>query len=207
MFTGLVEALGRVENLRGGRLVVSSGLQEVKLGDSVAVNGVCLTVVKLKGGLLEFDLSEETLQRSNLRFLKPGDLLNLERALKVSDRLGGHLLQGHVDFTAPIAQLSQRGGHWSLTVKILGGYEPYFVEKGSVGIDGISLTINRVEGQLLHINIIPHTYQNTNLKVRKPGDMVNVEVDIIGKYVINYLQRFRGSPLQGMLESFYNISP
>ncbi|MDW8032313.1 MAG: riboflavin synthase [Aquificaceae bacterium] len=207
MFTGLVEALGRVENLRGGRLVVSSGLQEVKLGDSVAVNGVCLTVVKLEGGLLEFDLSEETLQRSNLRFLKPGDLLNLERALKVSDRLGGHLLQGHVDFTAPIAQLSQRGGHWSLTVKILGGYEPYFVEKGSVGIDGISLTINRVEGQLLHINIIPHTYQNTNLKVRKPGDMVNVEVDIIGKYVINYLQRFRGSPLQGMLESFYNISP
>ncbi|MCX7989140.1 MAG: riboflavin synthase [Aquificaceae bacterium] len=205
MFTGLVEALGRVENLRGGRLVVSSGLQEVKLGDSVAVNGVCLTVVKLEGGLLEFDLSEETLQRSNLRFLKPGDLLNLERALKVSDRLGGHLLQGHVDFTAPIAQLSQRGGHWSLTVKILGGYEPYFVEKGSVGIDGISLTINRVEGQLLHINIIPHTYQNTNLKVRKPGDMVNVEVDIIGKYVINYLQRFRGSPLQGMLESFYNI--
>ncbi|MCS7195854.1 MAG: riboflavin synthase [Aquificaceae bacterium] len=207
MFTGLVEALGRVENLRGGRLVVSSGLQEVKLGDSVAVNGVCLTLVKLEGGLLEFDLSEETLQRSNLRFLKPGDLLNLERALKVSDRLGGHLLQGHVDFTAPIAQLSQRGGHWSLTVKILGGYEPYFVEKGSVGIDGISLTINRVEGQLLHINIIPHTYQNTNLKVRKPGDMVNVEVDIIGKYVINYLQRFRGSPLQGMLESFYNISP
>ncbi|MEN3028985.1 MAG: riboflavin synthase [Aquificaceae bacterium] len=207
MFTGLVEALGRVEKLRGGRLVVSSGLQEVKLGDSVAVNGVCLTLVRLEGGLLEFDLSEETLQRSNLRFLKPGDLLNLERALRASDRLGGHILQGHVDFTAPITQLSQRGGHWSLVVRILEGYEPYFVEKGSVAIDGISLTINRVEGQLLHINIIPHTYQNTNLKIRKPGDMVNVEVDIIGKYVINYLQRFKGSSLQCMLENFYNISP
>lgn len=205
MFTGLVEALGRVEDLRAGRLRLKCALEEIKVGDSLAVNGVCLTAVKVEAGLVEFDLSQETLQRSNLKTLRPGDLVNLERALKVGDRLGGHILQGHVDFTAPIVQLTQVGKHWSLVVRIREGYEPYFVEKGSVGIDGISLTINKVEEGLIYINIIPHTYESTNLKLRKAGHLVNVEVDIIGKYVVNYLQRLQGVPLQRKLESFYNI--
>lgn len=207
MFTGLVEKVGRVEGLRGGRLVVEAGYEDVLLGESIAVNGVCLTVVKTEGEFLHFDLSEETLSRSNLRFLKRGDHVNLERALRLSDRLGGHLLQGHVDFTSPIVQLQKRGEHWLLRVQIDPDYSAYFVEKGSVGIDGISLTINRVEGQLIQMNIIPHTYENTNLKFRKPGEMVNVEVDIIGKYVINYLQRLQGGSLQSLLEAFYNINP
>lgn len=206
MFTGLVERLGRVERAGGGRLVVDAGFGDVLLGESIAVNGVCLTVAKIEGELLHFDLSEETLNRSNLRFLKRGDYTNMERALRLSDRLGGHLLQGHVDFVSPIVQLQRRGEHWLLTVQIKSGYDVYFVEKGSVGIDGISLTVNRIEGQLIHMNIIPHTYESTNLRFRKPGDMVNVEVDIVGKYVINYLQRLRGGSLQSLLEDLYNIN-
>ena len=201
MFTGLVERVGRVEALRGGRLVLDAGFEDVVIGESIAVNGVCLTVVKIDRNILEFDLSEETLSRSNLRFLKRGDYVNLERALRLSDRLGGHILQGHVDFTSPIVKLQRTGEHWSLVVEIKPGYEMYFVEKGSIGIDGISLTINKVERQFIYINVIPHTYQNTNLRFRKVGDMVNVEVDIVGKYVVNYLQRLKGGNLQNLLEN------
>lgn len=201
MFTGLVERVGRVEALRGGRLVLDAGFEDVVVGESIAVNGVCLTVVKIDRNILEFDLSEETLSRSNLRFLKRGDYVNLERALRPSDRLGGHILQGHVDFTSPIVRLQKTGEHWSLVVEIKPGYEMYFVEKGSVGIDGISLTINKVERRFIYINVIPHTYQNTNLRFRKVGDMVNVEVDIIGKYVVNYLQRLEGGNLQNLLDN------
>ena len=201
MFTGLVERVGRVEALRGGRLVLDAGFEDVVVGESIAVNGVCLTVVKIDRNILEFDLSEETLSRSNLRFLKRGDYVNLERALRLSDRLGGHILQGHVDFTSPIVKLQRTGEHWSLVVEIKPGYEMYFVEKGSVGIDGISLTINKVERRFIYINVIPHTYQNTNLRFRKTGDMVNVEVDIVGKYVVNYLQRLKGGNLQNLLDN------
>ena len=158
-------------------------------------------MVKIDRNILEFDLSEETLSRSNLRFLKRGDYVNLERALKLSDRLGGHILQGHVDFTSPIVKLQKTGEHWSLVVEIKPGYEMYFVEKGSVGIDGISLTINKVERRFIYINVIPHTYQNTNLRFRKTGDMVNVEVDIVGKYVVNYLQKLKGGNLQNLLDN------
>ncbi len=200
MFTGLVEALGIVQSLRNNRLTIKAPFEDVKIGESIAVNGVCLTVVKIEKDFLHFDVSEETLRRSNLKLLSYGDYVNLERALRVSDRLGGHILQGHVDFTSPIVELSKRGEHWSLKVKIKEGYEVYFVEKGSIGIDGISLTINSVEGGIVHINVIPHTYENTNLKKRKPGDMVNVEVDIIGKYVVNYLKRQERPNLQKILE-------
>jgi riboflavin synthase len=207
MFTGLVEKVGVVESLKSGRLTVRAGFDEVKVGDSIAVNGVCFTVVNIEKDRLSFDLSEETLSRSNLKFLKPGDIVNLERALRASDRLGGHILQGHVDFTAPIVELIRKGEHWSLKVRIKEDHEVYFVEKGSVGIDGISLTINKIEGSIIHMNIIPHTYENTNLKVRKPGDMVNVEIDIIGKYVVNYLKSVRKTDLQSLLEGLYNINP
>lgn len=200
MFTGLVEALGIVQSFRNNRLIIKAPFEDVRIGDSIAVNGVCLTVVKIERELLHFDVSEETLNRSNLKFLNFGDYVNLERALRLSDRLGGHILQGHVDFTSPIVELSRRGEHWSLKVKIKEGYEVYFVEKGSIGIDGISLTINKIEGNTVHINVIPHTYENTNLKKRKLGDMVNVETDIIGKYVINYLKGQERPNLQKMLE-------
>ncbi len=207
MFTGLVERVGKVVSFTGGQLCLWAGFEDVKLGDSVAVNGVCLTVVKIEKELLYFDVSEETLRRSNLRLLKAGDPVNLERALKPTDRLGGHLLQGHVDFTAPILMLERRGQHWELRVKISEDYRLYFVEKGSVGIDGISLTINSVHEDFISMNIIPHTFANTNLRYKKKGDLVNVEVDIIGKYVLNYLRKINKKDLHALLEEFYNTSP
>ena len=204
MFSGLVEDVGIVEDFRlapgGAKLRLRSNLKDLKIGDSVAVNGVCLTLVSFEKNLLSFDLSQETLNRSNLRFLKKGDLVNLERALKVGDRIGGHILQGHVDFTSRIEGFFQRGQHWELRVQIPEEYLVYVVEKGSIGIDGISLTINSVQKGIISINIIPHTYQHTNLKSRKVGDLVNVELDILGKYVVNYIKSLQG---QGKLERLW----
>ena len=192
MFSGLVEEVGRVEELKllsgGAKLTVKSTLKDVKIGDSIAVNGVCLTVVDIQNDTLSFDLSQETLSRSNLKLLKKGDPVNLERALRVGDRIGGHFLQGHVDFTSKVLVFSQRGSHWELKIHIPEDYREYVVEKGSIGIDGISLTINYVEQDAVSINIIPHTYERTNLRRRKVGDLVNVELDILGKYVINYVK-------------------
>ncbi len=193
MFTGLVEDLGKVVSFqkkqRGAILALKTKLRDIRVGDSVAVNGVCLTAVEVKESLIEFELSPETLNRSNLRYLKIGDYVNLERALRISDRLGGHIVQGHVDFTAKILSFKNLGEHRELRIEIQKGWEKYFVEKGSVALDGISLTVNYIEANTLSINVIPHTYENTNLKFRKVGDLVNVEVDIIGKYVIHYLEK------------------
>lgn len=207
MFTGLVEDVGKVKNIKisskGGTLEVITSLKEIKVGDSVAVNGVCLTVTKVEDSIIYFDLSPETLRRSNLSKASVGDLINLERAIKVGDRLGGHILLGHVDFTSRIESFRSVGDHYELKIYIPDEWILYFVEKGSVGIDGISLTVNTVEGNLISLNIIPHTYQNTNLKGRKEGDHVNIEVDILGKYVINYLSKRRERRLDQLLERLF----
>ena len=188
MFTGLVEDVGKVLRAGGGILVVETSLTDIEVGDSVAVNGACLTAVEVDGGKVTFEVSQETLSKTNLADLKAGDRVNLERALKVGSRLGGHIVQGHVDFTARIREMRPQGGHRLLTLEIPREWSLYFVEKGSVAVDGISLTVNAVEGNFIFINIIPHTLENTNLKFRKPGDRVNIETDIIGKYVIRYLE-------------------
>ena len=188
MFTGLVEDVGKVLRAGGGVLVVETSLTDIEVGDSVAVNGACLTAVEVDGGKVTFEVSQETLSRTNLADLKAGDRVNLERALKVGSRLGGHIVQGHVDFTARIREIRPQGGHRLLTLEIPREWSLYFVEKGSVAVDGISLTVNAVEGNFIFINIIPHTLENTNLKFRKPGDRVNIETDIIGKYIIRYLE-------------------
>lgn len=207
MFTGLVEDIGKVKSLKlsskGGVLIVETSLDDIRVGDSVSVNGVCLTVTKLEGKEISFDLSPETLKRSNLGILSAGDPVNLERAVKVGDRLGGHILAGHVDFTSRVVSLKSLGEHYELKIYVPDAWLVYFVEKGSVGIDGISLTINSLEENLLHINIIPHTYENTNLKYRKDGDYVNVEVDLLGKYVINYLYKREGNRLDRLLEKLF----
>ncbi|SNZ16918.1 riboflavin synthase [Hydrogenobacter hydrogenophilus] len=207
MFTGLVEDVGEVKALKtssaGGRLSVKTSLKDIKLGDSVAVNGVCLTVVKIVKDELLFDLSLETLKRSNLGMLSAGDPVNLERALKVGDRLGGHILLGHVDFTSRITYFKSKGDHYELKVYVPDNWLVYFVEKGSVGLDGISLTVNYVERNTISLNIIPHTYENTNLKYKKEGDYVNVEVDVIGKYVVSYLRKIKGKSLERLFEEFF----
>ncbi len=207
MFTGLIEDIGEVKTIKtsstGGKLSVKTSLKDIKLGDSVAVNGVCLTVVKIVKDELLFDLSLETLKRSNLGMLSVGDHVNLERALRLGDRLGGHILLGHVDFTSRITYFKSRGNHYELKVYVPDSWLEYFVEKGSVGIDGISLTVNYVEGNTISINIIPHTYENTNLKYKREGDHVNIEVDIIGKYVVNYLRKIKGNGLKRLFEELF----
>ncbi|HIQ48533.1 MAG TPA: riboflavin synthase [Aquifex aeolicus] len=204
MFTGLIEDLGKVidisVSLKGAELVVETKLSDIKIGDSVAVNGACLTVTEIRGNKYSFDVSPETLKRTNLGLLKRGDYVNLERALKVGDRLGGHIVQGHVDFTSKIKALKFLGEHYELVIEIPNNWVSYIVEKGSIAIDGISLTVNYIRNNSAYINIIPHTYERTNLRFRKNGDWVNVETDIIGKYVINYLNTSRKK--ENILEEF-----
>jgi riboflavin synthase len=207
MFTGLIEDVGRITNLRisskGGLISIKTSLDDIKVGDSVAVNGVCLTVVKMVDQEVFFELSPETLKRSNLGMLSVGDPVNLERALKVGDRLGGHILLGHVDFTSRITYFKSKGEHYELKVYVPDSWLVYFVEKGSAGLDGISLTVNYIERNTISLNIIPHTYENTNLKYKKEGDHVNIEVDVIGKYVVKYLHKIKGSSLERLLEEFF----
>ena len=211
MFTGLVEEVGKVVSLKkspeGALLTVETSLGDIKIGDSVAVNGACLTVVDIDQQRVSFELSPETLKRTNLGLLKTGDFVNLERALRVGDRLGGHIVQGHVDFTARIISFKNLGKHRELVIEIPTGWEKYFVEKGSVALDGISLTVNTVQGNKISINIIPHTYEHTNLKYKKVGDLLNVETDIVGKYVINYLERFssKETSLEEKLKNLLNF--
>ncbi len=204
MFSGIVEEVGKVRDLRrtgkGAKLTVETELPGIGEGDSVAVNGVCLTVVRVRDQLLEFDLSPETLRTSNLGLLKRGDRVNLERSLRVDSRLGGHIVMGHVDFTSRILSFKPVGEHRELVIEVPRDKEVYFAPKGSVAVDGISLTVNRVEAGRLSVNIIPYTYENTNLRFRKAGDLVNVEIDVIARYVVSFLKREKGENLKDLLE-------
>jgi len=194
MFTGLVEEVGKVREIKksskGAKLKVEckSVLEGTKIGDSIAVNGVCLTVVELGENYLSFDISYETLRRSSLSLIKPGSPVNLERALKLGDRLGGHILQGHVDTTTKITAIKREGEGYTFTFKLPKAYTHLVVEKGSIGIDGISLTIADIFPDSFTVAVIPHTFEKTNLKFKKPGDAVNLEFDIIGKYVEKMLK-------------------
>ena len=206
MFTGLVEDIGEVISLfrdsKGGWLSVRTELGNIKVGDSVAVNGACLTAVKVDENTITFEVSPETFKRTNLGLLRRGDPVNLERALRADSRLGGHFVLGHVDFTAKILSFRNLGEHRELVIEIPPDQRRFFVEKGSVAVDGISLTVNYVRGNSISINIVPYTFENTNLKFRKPGDLVNVEVDIIGKYVVNYLSGREGDLEDKLREIF-----
>lgn len=189
MFTGLIEDLGTVRGLQragaGGRLSVTTSIPatELVLGESIAVNGVCLTVVAIDDGGFTADVSPETLERSNLGGLRSGSAVNLERALRLGDRLGGHLVSGHIDGTGSIAERRQDGN--AVRFALHAGWQicRYVVAKGSIAIDGISLTVNRVDEERFEVAIIPHTLAVTTLHDARPGRTVNLEVDIVGKYV------------------------
>ena len=201
MFTGLIEDVGRVTGLvrsgESGQLTVATSLPtaEIRLGDSVAVNGVCLTVTRQEESGLTFDVSPETLDRSGLGVLKSGDKVNLERALRLSDRLGGHIVTGHVDCIARVESRREQANALVFTFRLQNpAMARYLVPKGSVAIDGISLTVNDVNNPSFSVSIIPHTAAMTTLAFRKPGDRVNIETDIIGKYVERLLVGREGSP-------------
>ncbi len=194
MFSGIVEEIGSIELIQrmpsGLKLYVKCKkiLDDLKLGDSVAVNGVCLTAVEINNDSFAADVSFETLSKSNLGDLKIKDFVNLERALKVSDRLSGHIVLGHIDSKCIISKIQKRGDFYILGVSIDDYVYRYCIKKGSVCIDGISLTINEIDNTYLELAIIPHTFENTNLRYKKVGNYVNIEVDVLGKYVEKMLK-------------------
>jgi riboflavin synthase len=185
MFTGIVEERGTVLEAGAFRLVVGcrTVVSESDIGASVAVNGVCLTVVARGPEDLAFDLSEETLGRSTLGRLRPGDPVNLERPVTLSARLGGHLVQGHVDGVGEVAAIERDQGGAVLTTRVPEGLLRYAVEKGSITVDGVSLTIAELAGDGMRVALIPHTLAVTTLGTVVPGDLVNLEMDVIAKYV------------------------
>jgi riboflavin synthase len=180
MFTGIVEELGRLESLDHGRLRIAATdvLTDVTIGDSIAVNGCCLTVVAFGDDWWEADVSDETISRTSLASAQAGDGVNLERAVRVSDRLGGHLVQGHVDAVGEIVDPVPE-----LRVRIPESLMRYVVEKGSVTVDGVSLTVVEPLEDGFTVAIIPHTAAVTTLGAKRPGDLVNLEVDVMAKYV------------------------
>ena len=185
MFTGIVEELGTVV-AAGPKLKIhcSTVLSDLSTGASIAVNGVCLTAVDVTGEGFTADLAPETLSRSNLRDLAAGSRVNLERPVTPATRLSGHIVQGHVDATGEIVSLDALGdsNYW-LKVRVPKSLDRYLVEKGSVTLDGISLTIASVDADVIALTIIPHTYTNTNMHQARPGSRVNIEVDVLAKHV------------------------
>ena len=189
MFTGIVEELGRLESLDNGRLRIGATLvlDDVAIGESIAVNGCCLTVVAFGDGWWEADVSGETISRTSLVMVQPGDGINLERAVRVSDRLGGHIVQGHVDAVGEVVEPVP-----DLRVKVPASLIRYLVEKGSVTVDGVSLTVVDALDDGFTVAIIPHTAGVTTLGAKRPGDLVNLEVDVMAKYVEKLMAAYAG---------------
>jgi|SRR3990172_9570627 len=199
MFTGLIETLAEVRGMTakgsGMRLSLSPMIPyEVTTGDSVSVNGVCLTVVAhLRDS--DFDVSPETLETSTMKSIRVKDVVNLERALKPSDRLGGHIVTGHVDAIGHIREIKHRGEYTFLTIRVPQDISRLLVKKGSVAVDGISLTVNSVQIDAFDVAVIPHTLKVTNLGYKKVADPVNIETDIIGKYIAKLIEKDKDSGL------------
>lgn len=189
MFTGLVEGVGRVlrvSGLRGNRVLDISAefASELKAGDSVAVNGCCLTVTRADKKGFQVEAVGATLAGTNLGELKPGSSVNLERALAVGDRLGGHFVQGHIDEVAAVAKVERESGFWKLGFRVKQENARLLVEHGSVCVNGVSLTIAGFGPGGFHVNVIPHTLENTNLKELRAGDRVNIEYDMLVKAIV-----------------------
>jgi len=195
MFTGIIEAIGRVTAVqrRGDLLYLTiapqAALTEMKVGDSICVNGACLTVTALSHEGFQADCTAETQERTTLGSLTPHEEVNLERALKVSDRLGGHLVTGHVDGTGYVSEVTKGAGSLVMTIRVPHELASYIVEKGSVAVDGVSLTVNRIAGDEFQVVVIPYTVTNTTLGRKRAGDRVNIEVDLIGKYIKRFMQQ------------------
>ena len=185
MFTGIVEEMGKVKSVQPGKLTVTAerALEGTKLGDSIAVNGACLTVIAIDGAAFSIEVMPETLRRTNLGQLRPSDGVNLERALAVGDRMGGHFVQGHVDGVGRVLSLTPEEGAVLMRVQAPQEVMGYVVEKGFIAVDGVSLTIISRDSASFTVSLVAYTRQNTILGSKKAGDMVNIEVDVLAKYV------------------------
>lgn len=198
MFTGIIEGLGTLSAIRpagqGRRLAVASDfpLDDIKTGESISVNGACLTAVSVSGRRFEADVSPETLAKTTFGGAGIGDRLNLERALRFSDRIGGHLVSGHIDGIGTIARKEPMDNAVLLTIEVAASIARYLIPKGSVAADGVSLTVNKCWEAGFEVSIIPHTLKTTALQFKARGDAVNIETDMIGKYVERFLNRDSG---------------
>lgn len=196
MFTGIIEEIGTISSVKKSGNFASLEIScvnitdDCKTGDSVSVNGVCLTVTDITESAIRADISYETLKKSSLKYCNAGSFVNLERALKLSQRLGGHIVSGHVDCTGMIKNISKMDDAFSVNFSFPENFGQYIVSKGSISIDGISLTTSTVyEDNTAEIAVIPHTFKSTTLKHRKSGDVVNIEVDIIVRYLEKLLKK------------------
>ncbi|MGH9735736.1 MAG: riboflavin synthase [Candidatus Acidiferrales bacterium] len=207
MFTGIIEAAGKIESLErgdtGGKLCISLAntpeiVSGTKIGNSIAVSGCCLTIVELDKKGFSADLSGETLRRTSFGEKKPGDFVNVERPLAAGARLGGHFVQGHVDGIGRVTRLAQEGNNWWLSIRVPEDLRRYVAEKGSIAIDGISLTVAAWHDGVADIAVIPFTHRETSVKRMVPGDAVNLETDILAKYVESLLES-RATPKSSRL--------
>lgn len=193
MFTGIIENAGRIEQVMNSGsgltfLVKSDLAQELKVDQSLAHNGICLTVEAIRGDVYQVTAVEETLAKTNASSWKAGDMLNLERALNFQGRLDGHLVQGHVDSTGLCTTIDDKDGSWLYKFRFAEQFAPLVIEKGSIAVNGISLTAWNVKNNEFSVAVIPYTMEHTNLKYLKPGDAVNLEFDMVGKYILRFQQ-------------------
>ncbi|MCX7917460.1 MAG: riboflavin synthase [bacterium] len=190
MFGGIIEEIGKIKGKKskgnGFEIVIEANkvFEDLKVGDSISVNGVCLTVEKIENKSFFVSISSQTKKETNLGEIKVGEYVNLERALKIGDRIGGHFLTGHIDFKTKVVSLRKEGEFYLLSIKIPSEYRRYTVKRGSISVDGISLTIAEFRNDEILIYLIPYTIENTNLKYKKVGDTVNIEIDIFAKYLV-----------------------
>lgn len=203
MFSGLIQQLGAVIRQGDGKIIIDAGnlATTCRIGDSLAVSGVCLTIVEHSPPRLTMDVLEETRERTNLGTLRPGDMVNLEPALKLGDELGGHFVTGHVDGLGELIARRRRGRDWILKIALLDGLDRYVVEKGSIALEGVSLTVAEIKENVVSIHLIPHTFTHTNLEEKPEGARLNVETDLLGKYVVRYLEK-RDVPSRSIDRSF-----
>lgn len=209
MFTGIIQAIGKVVDVKRigeGKefaVFVSNFLNSVKLGDSIAVDGVCQTVTKIENNTFSFFTSKQTLEITTLTLLKTNDYVNLEKSLRIGDGIDGHLVTGHVEEKGTIREIKKQGEGYLLSVEV-GNSSFYIVNKGSIAVDGISLTVYDFKDSIVTISVIPETYNRTTLRFKKVGDYVNIETDILGKYVFNYLKNsiFKESKTEKLSISF-----
>lgn len=198
MFTGIIKEVGRIRkistkrsNLWGIGLYSEKVYSQVAEGGSLSVNGVCLTVTKKERNLLYFDITSATLNISNLKYLKIGDYVNLEPSLSLRDKLEGHFVLGHIDTTAKIKKFTKIKNTASLEIEVPSGFKKYLIPKGSVAVEGISLTIAEVKNNSFKVNIIPYTLENTNLKYKRIGSFLNIEFDYLGKVVLEKVSKLK----------------
>lgn len=200
MFTGIIEEVGKIKNIQGGTnykltITASKILEDIHLGDSIAVNGICLTAISWDNGSFTVDVMRETLERTSLHRLRAGSFVNLERALAANGRFGGHIVSGHIDGTGEIINIRRDANAVWYKIKTSEKIMEFIIEKGSIAIDGISLTVAKVDRSAFYVSVIPHTLENTILLRKKAGDIVNLENDIVGKYIKSFTDKNSNSTL------------